>query len=838
MKSKRGAGGETGNCRGSENMLTLDIRTIIEKVQSECKASNYSDYVHFYSLAFVNIMKLLHYCLNSLQNGNIVNTGPSNMVMYPIFYEDANPHSTVFPNQDAEQKVQTVIEKCFTLLKEMMEKSEINQYLFQRIDYESIELRKALDTLVKKYNDKLNQRYDIKTNDYNFKKKMANNIPTLRDKYDFDDKTKYSHTSNLIALQPTKNDELRIHVEALKKDFSDFMETYGDAIRVYVRIKGGDPLANEGRDSTPGLSYNNSNIVCGPSKIEYSTESFANVFDKTYTTEQVYNELNKDDIFGRVLNGYNTVIFGYGYSGSGKTFTLLKENEGLLYKLLNDPEFKQRATISLHNVFELNDDGAGPLGGTTKTDLQCIGTCIQYFGNTKIEDDPLEEEATLEKKLLILLMQLTGSNKAALETELANNDNVNITKGLFQTISDNDGERRKNPRHELVNNVLKNKLIENAMTLLKNQALSSDNSDPAYIEAFLNYIDIHRRFYMRIHQTPNNSESSRGHLFIVLKVQDNSKTIKPSYITFVDMAGREDPIDIIRNLDNSRNYGDYEMYKTRTDSKGFAQSGKTLSQIIGESLKISKSKTTESKLEANSRMALLESFYINETINHMKFFFLRRLYKNELQPPPVQITYPDVFNKQATYKPDMVMYYPEQLFYKNKNDLQQVAPTPKTQVVGDKKNLAITEYDNINLEQSVTGKTIFLFTPEHTFYGQWPKLAKIANDKSHNMNVNKAFPATNTVNTSSVPNGSLLAKNINTYHNKYNQGLDKVKMIPYLQKLENLGGNPTKFVMICCVRREEKYCSDVAKTLQFAKEISSNNALADKSNSVVSFIEA
>jgi hypothetical protein len=50
--------------------------------------------------------------------------------------------------------------------------------------------------------------------------------------------------------------------------------------------------------------------------------------------------------------------------------------------------------------------------------------------------------------------------------------------------------------------------------------------------------------------------------------------------------------------------------------------------------------------------------------------------------------------------------------------------------------------------------------------------------------------------------------------------------IPIFSYIDNLGGSaqgarPTKFVMLCCVRQEDKHCKDTANTLAFARSISS-----------------
>ena len=53
------------------------------------------------------------------------------------------------------------------------------------------------------------------------------------------------------------------------------------------------------------------------------------LFDKVFTSkvsqEEMYNVAGKDSL-NDVINGYNTTIFTYGQSSSGKTFTMYGDN--------------------------------------------------------------------------------------------------------------------------------------------------------------------------------------------------------------------------------------------------------------------------------------------------------------------------------------------------------------------------------------------------------------------------------------------------------------------------------------------------------------------------------
>ena len=48
---------------------------------------------------------------------------------------------------------------------------------------------------------------------------------------------------------------------------------------------------------------------------------FADVFNEKNSNYDSYQRMK--DLFGQLKDGYNVTIFGYGFSGSGKTYTLL-----------------------------------------------------------------------------------------------------------------------------------------------------------------------------------------------------------------------------------------------------------------------------------------------------------------------------------------------------------------------------------------------------------------------------------------------------------------------------------------------------------------------------------
>jgi hypothetical protein len=98
--------------------------------------------------------------------------------------------------------------------------------------------------------------------------------------------------------------------ERIKKRFKGLQEALGDKIRTFVALRGGG--AQDINLDIPGskVSWGGKNI------------KFSGVFDATKSNVDKYWEVK--ELLDNVHENESTVvIFGYGYSGSGKTYTLL-----------------------------------------------------------------------------------------------------------------------------------------------------------------------------------------------------------------------------------------------------------------------------------------------------------------------------------------------------------------------------------------------------------------------------------------------------------------------------------------------------------------------------------
>jgi hypothetical protein len=181
--------------------------------------------------------------------------------------------------------------------------------------------------------------------------------------------------------------------------------------------------------------------------------------------------------------------------------------------------------------------------------------------------------------------------------------------------------------HNLVNKVPQ--LSEEAIRLTVDETQEFDKVVPSNLN--LNNISVDDLYTLtsvlekyrvskgRVKKTPNNPVSSRSHLYVVFEVKFLPKdgfNEKTGYITLVDTAGRESPMDIYDLfIDNGG------RYKTNLTTILGPTGGPG---VVENYLK----KEYQGKYKPTDIYNILkEGVYINETINHLVYFFNKKNYK-------------------------------------------------------------------------------------------------------------------------------------------------------------------------------------------------------------------
>jgi len=351
---------------------------------------------------------------------------------------------------------------------------------------------------------------------------------------------------------------------------TNIYENLSGAIRTYIRIK---PLINKERAKSSieiktiekkkikGLTLNCSSVPNTKYKEAGYFGEFYGIFEEDFTNLDVYTGqrgtiiqdpksliVNINDIiessdtispglytaFRQVEQGYSIVLFGYGVSGSGKTFSLIgsKGNPGILhYGLAN---LENVANIRLKYAFE------------------------QYYDKINFNN----------RKVSGLIHNLI--NKISQFKDVSVDETIVFEKRIPNYID------------------LKSLKIEDIYSLT-------------------DIIEKYRIEKNRIKSTPNNPVSSRSALYLVFEI--TFKNGQRGFITIVDMAGRESPIDI---------------FNTFIDKNKTSLASVMAPPPVGGVTNIQKNIKEEyrSIYTPETILNILnEGFYINENINHLIYYF-------------------------------------------------------------------------------------------------------------------------------------------------------------------------------------------------------------------------
>ena len=348
-------------------------------------------------------------------------------------------------------------------------------------------------------------------------------------------------------------------------------EDMAGAVRVYVKIK-----PNSNNENVITIKDKKLQVTCDSNTSEFG--EFYGVFDQEFSNKDMYTgmkgsgditdikidtdlipetETNSPGLyhsFKQLEQGYSVVIFGYGLSGSGKTYSLLGEKTdnsnvpGLIhYGLANLKDVKH---IKLKYLFE------------------------QYIHNFKSTLN------NLNGNIINLINEIPGLRKDSIDESREFGDYLrNDDKGQYIQTTD-----------------------------IKNEDISTLN----------NILTEYRTQRSRVKKTPNNPVSSRSHLFMVFEITFASGNT--GYLTLVDTAGRESPNDIYKMFIDLEGKGDLEQKNLFTTILG-PTGGPGL---VAQNLKTEYQGIYKPEDIYN---ILREGIYINETINHLIYFFNQKNFK-------------------------------------------------------------------------------------------------------------------------------------------------------------------------------------------------------------------
>lgn len=412
------------------------------------------------------------------------------------------------------------------------------------------------------------------------------------------------NTTDCTALNEAYLNYLAL-LQAQMRELANIEEDVNGAVRVFIRIK---PAPAKQSNVTYDIPNSQCIRMVPTVGSEYPPHGpFYDIFDNKKRNTYIFNSLQ--GLWQQVMSGYHVVLFGYGYSGSGKTYTLLNDDAndyGVAIQAV-DMFLRTGITVKIETVKEL------------------------YLDFTTYNFNNYE-------------LTFNGTEITKYETLLANINILDIKK----------------------------------------------------FTELLKQLNLEREQEQRIKVTMNNPQSSRSHLFVKLQVGNSG------YLTICDMGGREDPLSIFYDttikIDNSsaftientglnnmksfhiiiNNYNtlksmltSHTSYLVKDDKNNEKQLNTEAFVKIGNSI-VPKEKLISLMGKKNFPVSALivkllqnifktyqEGFYINETINHMTWYFKRK------QNSDYNITEStDSQNEVYTLVTDRKQYIPDKQSYR------------------------------------------------------------------------------------------------------------------------------------------------------------------------------
>lgn len=371
---------------------------------------------------------------------------------------------------------------------------------------------------------------------------------------------------------------------------TNIYEDLSGAVRVYIKIK---PLLGiEQKNNTVYIENNKKNITVDCSKNEDFNKketfgSFYSIFDESFTNKDIYLGKNNADSANNANNADNANNLS-----NDNIDNLSNDNIDNISNLNNIDSVH----TGLYDTFKQVEEGysivlfAYGTSGSGKTFLLLgekntpglINYGLQNLTNVKnIKVKYLFEQYI--NKFIPTLHKIKGKI-------------INLVREVPQLRKYSIDETKEFSEYN---------------TLIDLNNINVKNTDD--INNLTHLLEDYRKKHNRIKMTPNNDVSSRSNLYIVFEIEFESGKI--GYITIVDTAGKESPVDIY-NLFIDQNKGRVNLTTLLGPTGG--------SSIIEQHMKDEYKKLYTS---SNILEILNEGFYINECLNHLIYFFNKKNYK-------------------------------------------------------------------------------------------------------------------------------------------------------------------------------------------------------------------
>lgn len=457
-----------------------------------------------------------------------------------------------------------------------------------------------------------------------------------------------SKHDNLKEIKTIYNGSLQL----LKNDLMNMYEDAAGGVRVYSRIK---PYL--GGDSVVKKLNNKVRLNCNGKETDYG--DFFGVVSSEFTNPDMYSGCDETEIdqgkitndekqccddsstpgFCRVINqlqdGYNVILFGYGHSGSGKTYSLFGNPN-----VSNDPGLIQLAVansgalfIKICNIFELQKTITVNLANK---DAELGKITYHYKGDTLLDIGGFDVKSNINDHMTKFFNSVSSITTTSdkLKKEMNSFFTTRSIANLIQESNDKlYQESLPSSRSSVAYGGTKGDLIN----------ISKIANLRVFLTAFstlIKDIDEYRLKMKTIKTTPNNPMSSRSHLFINLELKfENGNS---GFLSICDLGGRESTRDILKQfivsdekiwsknlpsiiLGTNSNYTFKNFNQSDLPNFNKDEQAKYISKIND----IVKPNANRNLLPPVLWEILKESIFINETLNQLEYFFTVTLFGNK-----------------------------------------------------------------------------------------------------------------------------------------------------------------------------------------------------------------
>ena len=197
-------------------------------------------------------------------------------------------------------------------------------------------------------------------------------------------------------------------VLAMSIEYENFLKIVPKLVNLYEDMKGAVRIlvrfnnikkAKINLNDYINIDYQNKTLLTKRNKINvrgvYSI--YDDLTNQQMYLEPPYSQESLKGTFDQLRDGYSNFIFGYGYSGSGKTYTLYGKNEnvGIIQYGLNDL-INDNYKVELIYAFDIY----GFMNYTTTTGLKVDSSIIQYIKPDAEFSKNIDSNITINSKII------------------------------------------------------------------------------------------------------------------------------------------------------------------------------------------------------------------------------------------------------------------------------------------------------------------------------------------------------------------------------------------------------------------------------------------------------